>query len=315
MEFESVLQAGRTHAGAGYPDKLDGRCRGRLLFPTFIPKFLLEFGQGLTVFTVGSCFARNIEEVLTNDVVPTLTFSAPKSEWLYRPNGLLNEYNPGTMSQRIIHALSGSSFDDSTLVQSGSEGGYVDLLLPGGSDVTLDRAIQRRAEIDAVYSQLSKADCVIVTLGFVETWYDVQSDSYLNRMPPPSFARKHPGRFHFKRLGVEESFEMLHRAFAGLSDLGKKVVLTVSPVPLAHTFTPDDCIVANEYSKAVLRVCADRLARHFGNVDYFPSYEIVRSGGLEAYVDDNVHVLDETVRAVVGHMINSYKGAIAQAMV
>ncbi len=312
MEFESALQAGLKNTGSRFPNKSDGRHRSGLLFPTFTPKFLLEFGQGLTVFTVGSCFARNIEEALTDDDLPTMSFSAPKSEWPFRSNGLLNEYNPGTMSKRIINALSGTTFDDGTMVQSGSDGGYADLLLHGGADVTLDRAIQRRAEIDAIYSRLSKADCVIVTLGYVEAWYDVESDSYLNRMPPPSFARKHPGRFLFKRLGAEASFELLRSALAGLSDAGIKVVLTVSPVPIAHTFTSDDCVLANEYSKAVLRVCADKLARHFGNVDYFPSYEIVRSGGVDAYIDDNIHVLDETVRAVVTHMIQSYKGHIPE---
>lgn len=48
------------------------------------------------------------------------------------------------------------------------------------------------------------------------------------------------------------------------------------------------------------------LGKQFANVDYFPSYEIVRSGGLANYIDDNVHVRYEVVKNITTLMINKY---------
>ena len=128
-------------------------------------------------------------------------------------------------------------------------------------------------------------------------------------MPPPPFARRHPKRFMFHRLDVEASYACLEKAFAPLADLGIKIVLSVSPVPIERTFTPADCVTANEYSKAVLRVCAEMLEKRFGNVDYFPSYEIAKSGGIANFIDDNVHVKDEVVHRIVAYMIEQYRRA------
>lgn len=82
--------------------------------------------------------------------------------------------------------------------------------------------------------------------------------------------------------------------------------MTVSPVPINSTFTSSDCVTANEYSKSVLRVCAERLSKRFANVDYFPSYEIARSGGLSSYAGDNIHVKNEVVEKITSCMIQKY---------
>lgn len=300
-----VLHANK--ARRDYPGRDDGRCRRNILCPDFKPKFRLALDGGAAVFTIGSCFARNIEEALLPLGVrlPTRDFSVPPGEWGGRPNGLLNEFNPGTINQRIMRALAREESSAETLVPS-SELWADLLLLPGAADVSRDRALQRRAEIDRVYEGMADCGVVIITLGFIEAWFDVKSASYLNRMPPFAFGRAHPDRFRFKRLDVFESFPLLEQAVKALSAAGKKVVLTVSPVPISTTFADADCIVANEFSKAVLRVCAERLCAADPNVDYFPAYEIVRSAGLCAYAEDNVHVRDELVREITGFMVQRY---------
>ncbi len=100
---------------------------------------------------------------------------------------------------------------------------------------------------------------------------------------------------------------MLTEALDALCSLDKKVILTVSPVPIQTTFSDVDCVVANEFSKAVLRVCAERLSRQMKNVDYFPSYEMARVAGLTAYCEDNVHVLDSVVSTITRNMIDVYQ--------
>jgi hypothetical protein len=290
-----------------YPDAEDARFRAGLLFPEHQPKFKLSFRPGSVAFTIGSCFARNIEEELERLGlrVPTCDFRVPAPEFPYRPNGLLNEFNPGAMARRVNEALSGHGGPATTLCDV--PGGVVDLLLPAGPAVGRERALQRRSEIAAVYSHLASAEVVIVTLGFIETWFDGLSGAYLNRMPPLPALRREPGRFEYRRLDVSAALAHLRSMMRQLLAQGTKIILTVSPVPIARSFEMADCVVGNEYSKAVLRVCAETLARESDGVDYFPSYEIVRSAGLSAYEDDHIHVRPEAVRMVVEHMIASYR--------
>ena len=234
-----------------------------------------------------------------------MLFPAPKSEWSARSNGLLNEYNPGTISQRICYALEGKHFPEESIVASGDL--YADLMLLGGATVvTKERAVERRNEIFDVYSNLQKTPYVIITLGFVEAWFDNQTQMFINRLPPRELEALDPKRFSLVLLDVATSFSLLERAIGALCDNGSKVILTVSPVPMKSTFTASDCITVNEYSKSVLRVCAEMLCKQFANVDYFPSYEIVRSGGLANYIDDNIHVRDEVVKKITTLMINKY---------
>lgn len=306
--LQAVQGAGRR-AGRTYPAEDSDRCHDDALFPAFTAKFHLPFAPSNSVFTIGSCFARNIEEALFARGVdlPTRRFNAPQEEWPGRGNGLLNEYNPGTMAQRILHALAGQAASEATLIHM--EDSVHDLLLPAMTGVSEERARARRAEIDAVYASLPHSGAVIMTLGFVECWYDNAAHAYLNRVPPRTAALADPARFELRRLDVEGTFALMQPAMAALCDAGARTVLTVSPVPIRTTFTADDCVVANEYSKSVLRVVADRLCRQFDRVDYFPSYEIVRSGGIASYNPDNVHVRNDLVRLIVRRMVKAYTRA------
>ncbi len=313
--FNVVLQQARLNRSRrAYPGNGDARCADGSIFPSFIPKFNIDFSRRIRVFTIGSCFARNIEEALhpLGVSLPTRGFSAPREEWQGRTNGLLNEFNPGTISRRIRDALGGVRSSEATIVKSGE--GFTDLLLPGGSDVTLERAIARREEVHKTYQELRSSDVVIITLGYVEAWYDSLAQQFLNRMPPAAYANSEPNRFSLNQMDVMEALTLLDSAMQDLAEADLKVVLTVSPVPLQTTFVGDDCLVANEFSKAVLRVCAERLRKKYDNVDYFPSYEIVRTTGLPAYGTDHVHVRDDLVKRITGYMVESYTRGANPAM-
>lgn len=307
VALHDALHAARSVGPARkYPIANDPRAVRGLLFPDFRPKFPFTFA-GSTVFTIGSCFARNIEEVLAPQgvTVPTQAFQVPPEEYPFRNNGVLNEYNPGTIGQRISHALSGAEFAEGTIVP-GPGGKFLDLLLPGACEpVTFERAVERRREIADVYRQLATADLVIITLGLVEAWYDTETGMYLNAKPPQRFADRHRTRYEFRRMTVSDCIHAMEPAIDALVAAGPKVLLTVSPVPLQASFAGQDCILANEFSKSVLRITAEQLTARPG-VDYFPSYEIVRSGGLTAYVGDHVHVKPGVVGRVTDYMVNAY---------
>lgn len=296
-EYAEVLRNTlRNKAGRRFPEQGDSRCRDGMLWPEIRPGFAIPFGPEASVFTIGSCFARHIEDALEPLGVrmPTRGFS---------PGHVLNEYNPGTISRRILDALSGTESPAETIVATG--GGWLDLLLMDDIQPSPEQVQVRRTEVARLYAGLADCDYVIVTLGLVECWFDRLAECYINRLPPMDLART-DGRFEFRRLGVEDALPLLWEAFEALAAAGKKLVLTVSPVPIWTTFTQDDAAVADSYSKAVLRICADRLAAGFPNVDYFPSFEIVRSGGIGAFQADNLHVRDAVVRAVTAEMVRAY---------
>jgi hypothetical protein len=295
---EAFAARRRGIASAKFPEKGNAR----IWRPIFSPRFHIK--PGATVFTIGSCFARNIEQKLSNFNVPTLRFSAPKAESSHAANTLLNEYNPGTMAQRIRFALSSSDYPTSTIVET--KGGYLDLSLPGGFPVTIERAIRRRQEIADLYSDLIKADVVILTLGLVEAWFDKEDQVFLNQMPPVDVMKASPARYLLERLGPDAALYLLEDAIAPLATKYRKVLITVSPVPLGSTFSGYDAMLANDYSKAVLRTCAQALYDKLPNVDYFPSYEIVRGLGPDAFEADNVHVKIDVVGKITEYMIEQY---------
>ena len=304
LDALTALRNTRGNPNKRFPDQEDPRYQDDLLFPSLEPKFSLD--APAKVFTIGSCFARNIEFALAEyDIeLPATDFAVPKSEWEFRPNGILNEYNPGTTAQRILSAVKDEDDSEETIIET--KGGFFDLLLPGGFPVSFERAVERRAQIKEVYRNLVSSDLVIVTLGLVEAWYDEKTEMYLNRMPMP-LIRKQPDRYTFRRMEVEDSFSILDKAVAELTGAGVgKILFTVSPVPLGTTFTGKDVVVANSFSKAALRVCAQKLMEKYPQVDYYPSFELVSSGGLDSFNEDNIHVKPPIVRRATGHMLEAY---------
>ncbi|WP_158442345.1 GSCFA domain-containing protein [Paracoccus aminophilus] len=260
------------------------------------------------VFTIGSCFARNIEDFLQDFDVPTTRFAVDASEWPSRPNGILNEYNPGTIAQRLNWSAQSASTVGMSETLVGPAESCADLLLPRSPDVTLQRARERRGEIDQLYAELPGSDFVIITLGLTECWYDDHTGTFLNRMPPEDVMRAQKGRYVFVNLGFQDCVNLLTRAFEQVTaPRGRHVILTVSPVPLQTTFTGQDCYTANMRSKSVLRAVADEIVARFpGKVDYFPSYEIVMSGGTRAFGKDNVHVFPKVIGKVMDHLFANY---------
>ncbi len=305
---KALKNAFRTKGVNRYPDHEDvKRARNGRIFPSVKPGFTID--PGSKIFTVGSCFARNIEAALQPHFeIPTMNFSCPKEEFPGRPNGLLNEFNPACMAQRLTWAS--ENFDTSTLEETmlGTDDVCKDLHLSGGRPVTKARARARRREIDKVYAELTTCDTLVLTLGLIECWYDLETNLYLNQNPGPQVIRANPTRYQFEVLEVNESFELLAKSISSVMTAGvKNVLVTVSPVPLQTTFSGRDAVVANSYSKSVLRTVADMLVGEFGDqLDYYPSYEIVTSGGLSSYYEDNVHVLPEVVTGIVDDLTTIY---------
>lgn len=282
--------------------------------PYHAPRF--EFSKESSFFTIGSCFARNIEEYLGRAGVRVATYDLdfPNSELKAnsRRNDLLVKYTPGSIHLEIASAFGRVEPlpDERYLVATDKNGGYHDVMLPFDYPaVTLERGVERRRQIRALFAGIADVSVVVITLGLIEHWYDNELGIYINSRPGPRVEKQYPGRFAFRQLDLEENRALVEASLDIIHEVNASahVILTTSPVPLGRTFTDDDVIVANAYSKAVLRVIAQEMAKKRSFVDYFPSYEIVTMSPPEmAWEQDLRHVRDTMVGDVMKKFFASY---------
>lgn len=281
------------------------------------PKFQLSADE--TYFCMGSCFARNIEEHLMYRGTPVLSKNiiSPRSEWAFRPNGLVNKFTTHSMRTELEWLLARPEIDETLFVEV--EGGWADLqLCPGALPVSLDRAVERRQYLTGVYfDRIRQASVIVLTLGLNEVWFDSAKQVYLNTAPSYFSVRRNPGRYLLKMTDVADNLAELERIFEiiRLVNGRSKVIVTVSPVPMNTTFSRRDVIVANTLSKSVLRAAAEMFAAAHEDVDYFPSYEMIAMAPREkAYIADCLHVTDEAVGAVMHKFLHLYLEEVPEAV-
>lgn len=200
--------------------------------------------------------------------------------------------------------------DNGIIKQSGL---YFDLMLLNGvTGTSYDRCIEkRRKEIEKIYKHLLDSDLLVITLGYIESWTMKENDKvyYLNRFPGVSELKQKPDKYSFVRLGVEDFISLIEESLLELKRVNKKIkiLLTVSPVPISATFMPNyDCIVANSISKNVLLTTAIYLSEKYNFIDYFPSYEVALSMGINAFKSDLIHIRNEVVNLIVNYFLENY---------
>jgi hypothetical protein len=123
----------------------------------------------------------------------------------------------------------------------------------------------------------SQLDIFIFTLGLTECWVSRLDGAAYPIAPGVAGGEFDPEKYKFINFGVNEIVSDLESFIRKLRLVNPeaKLILTVSPVPLAATYEPDHVLVATTYSKSVLRVAADMVSRSCKQVYYFPSFEII----------------------------------------
>lgn len=122
-------------------------------------------------------------------------------------------------------------------------------------------------------------DLFVFTMGLTEGWESIVDQTMFAVAPGTVAGTFEPNRYVLRNLRHSEvkadmlAFWSLLRAV----NPNARMLLTVSPVPLAATATSQHVLVASIYSKSVLRAVAGELAEDVDGIFYFPSYEIVSS--------------------------------------
>lgn len=273
-----------------------------------------------TIFTIGSCFARNIEDHLARlgCKVPMLDFRLPPEEWHGPANGALNKFAPPAFRQAI--AWTAAIYDRDGQVRwpdcapfaiDCGDDAWFDIELAAATPVSRARFVKRRQHIYDIFSQVFAADCLMMTPGLVEAWRDTTTGHYLFGGPKTRemIGLARAGRLVFERLAYPQCFEDMAASIdmVRARNPKAKVVLTTSPVPLAATFTDDDIRVANSYSKSVLRAVCGAMTAERPQVDYFPSFEsAMMSPDAEVWDPDRIHVRIAFVGQIVARLLDAY---------
>jgi len=155
-----------------------------------------------------------------------------------------------------------------------------------------------------VYSTLSQADVVVITLGLSEVWFDqIQNEPLWRTMPERLYE---PDRHIFKLATVAETEQALMELDRLIQHYcpNLKVVFTISPIPLLATFRNQSAITANQVSKSILRASLDSFMTEAailasGRYFYFPSYELVFSLFGNPFEADNRHVRTEVAGTIL----------------
>jgi hypothetical protein len=321
---EALWNCNRNYANRWYKDEADPndasgnyafqRLRQTWFTPKIDPKFKLH--RDNKVYAIGSCFARGLENSLIGRKI-AVESAAPEFIKLQPANnevsglGFINKYNTFSILNELRWALDPNAVFPVDSIAQITETVWSDPHInPTLRLADLEETLERRALLQTVTKRIANCRAVILTLGLVEVWRDIQADVYLNHTPNPSLLRTHRQRYEFHLTSFAQNWTNLEAIHALLSRYGHPdlcIVVTVSPVPLMNTFSTMDIVVANTYAKSLLRSVAQEWAAAHDNVDYFPSYEIVQNSDRAAVWESDLrHVKGAGAQHIMNLFLQSY---------
>jgi GSCFA family len=168
----------------------------------------------------------------------------------------------------------------------------------------------RRAHLRRVRQLIEAADVFVFTFGLTETWLSRRDGAAYPVCPGVEAGTFVDADYEFANFG----FADVHGDMTRLLELWwsvnprTKFLLTVSPVPLVATASPDHVMVATSFSKSVLRAVAGELARAHAAVDYFPSYELIAAPPMRGmfFAPDMREVSPSGVDHVMRHLFREH---------
>jgi hypothetical protein len=286
------------------PERTEPAFGGARIFGTevceglqFTPRFQLT--RDARICTIGSCFARNVEEALLQQGFNVLT---RQGDFPYS-HGCLNRYNTPVMAQEIDFATGSRQFEERSISSMDADG-FADLTSYGHFDSPAE-AMDLRRYTTNLFRAIGLADVVVITAGLSEVWYDREFDYYTN-IAPSRAALVYPDRYEFRLLSFLENFDELSHLVEKIRSIKSdcKILMTVSPVPLNATFVERDVLISNSYSKACLRAAVEQIQWEYPYVDYFPSFEMTNLSAPEiVWESDRRHVKQSFVNAIMSEFV------------
>ncbi|NHF74018.1 GSCFA domain-containing protein [Paracoccus xiamenensis] len=243
------------------------------------------------IATAGSCFAQHIGNNLARrgasymDMEPAPIDFADEAEARRWGFGVFSCRYGNVYTSRQLIQLFHEAHGNRTPLDAVWErnGRFFDALRPGidpvGQASPEEVTALRQRHLAAVRKMFAELDLFVFTMGLTEGW-EHRVDGTMYPMAPGTVAGEYDPQKHvFRNLRYGEVMADMTEFWSALRavNLSARMLLTVSPVPLAATATDNHVMVATSYSKSVLRAVAGDLVAELDGVSYFPSYEIISS--------------------------------------
>ena len=285
-----------------------------LLDPVSPPPFRISRRD--RVVTAGSCFAQHVARSLTlsglrHHVTERAHSIIPKKLGEVHNYGMFSARYGNVYTARQLRQLIGRAYGTFTPLadtwSAPNGGGVVDpfrpQIQPGGFVDSAELAADRRQHLNATRRSFEEMDVFIFTLGLTEAWIDRRDGAVFPLAPGVAGGVYDPEQVTFRNFDESEVFEDLTAAlrFLRLRRPNLRVILTVSPVPLNATYEDRHVMVASSWSKAVLRLVAEKCTKSLPDCYYFPSYEIITSPHVAAtyFAPDRREVTSQGVEHVM----------------
>ena len=224
------------------------------------------------ILTIGSCFADVLGNQLDDNKFPVLN----------NPFGTL--FNPLTISKILDSALEKKAPNLALYLQN------PDKIWLHHDFHSSEWAINREelenqliSKLGIVRTFLENADVLVITLGTAYAYRHRTTNLLVgncHKVPADRFVKEllHPDQIMIPMESLINKLKSFRRNL--------QIILTISPV--RHT---RDTLQLNQVSKSTLRLIAHRLSEKFGQVEYFPSYEIMidELRDYRFYEDDLIH--------------------------
>lgn len=240
------------------------------------------------ILTIGSCFSQVIGERLAEN----------KFEALVNPFGTV--FNPVSIIQ-LLQASANNDFNaiDAPIENRGTWFNYhVHSDFYGNTKEVLSTKV--KTVLQNVQLHLQQSDVLIITFGTAFV-YRLQATQQIvancHKVPAQNFTKE--------LLTVEEitkTFEALYQQLKAIRP-SLNIILTVSPV--RHT---KDTLSLNSVSKSTLRLACHALNEAYGNVFYFPAYEIMLDDlrDYRFYKADMIHPTEVAEEYIWNKFSNAY---------
>jgi hypothetical protein len=238
--------------------------------------------KNMRVATAGSCFAQHISAALAANGFNYFVAETDPGDGGSNYGVFSARYGNIYTARQLLQLIQRAYGRWSPKVRTWPHGkGFVDPfrpeIEPGGFETRAAVLEARKSHFEAVRRMFNELDVFVFTLGLTEAWRATVDGAVLPLAPGVSGGRFNAEQYEFVNFGVSDVVQDLKKFLALLSRVNARarVILTVSPVPLIATYEPRHVLVSTTYSKSVLRVAADEVARSMPNVTYFPSYELI----------------------------------------
>ncbi|MBI4965308.1 MAG: GSCFA domain-containing protein [Desulfomonile tiedjei] len=238
----------------------------------------LRITRSTRITSMGSCFAREIKQVLVREGFSYLVEEADHPATKHASAAWERLYNTFSMRQIFEYTFGEWSPDLrwwNAPISGQIQDPYRRIILyedlkAAEADFENHRQCSRRV--------LENAEVLILTLGLTEIWED-RVDGAVICLPSGPYVNEggDMSRYGFRVSRHAENLANLERIHAIMErhNPACSIIVTVSPVHLWATFREDaDVITASCNSKSTLRSVADEFAALHDNVYYFPAFEM-----------------------------------------